>query len=119
VEVEAVRDAVRDHERRGPLGAELHDGGEPFRRRVAAQVANPDRGAAEGDGQVVVVADVDVDAAEHAGLRADRVPLHRLDPSRPLDPVELREDAALVAVRLQRHQRRPSREARRRLHASI
>ena len=54
------------------------------------------------------MADVDVDAAEDARLRPDRVPLDRLDSRAPLAPVELREDPPLVRVGLERRKTVPA-----------
>jgi hypothetical protein len=57
---------------------------------------------ADRDGQVVVVPDVDVNAAQHSGFGPNGVPLHRLDPAAPLRAEELGEAAALVPVGLER-----------------
>jgi hypothetical protein len=100
--VEAVQDAVRDDQPSRGLGTQLDQTCEPFRRRAAAQVAQPDDGPAKRHGQVVVVPDVDVHAAQHAGFRPDRVPLDRRDPGCPFGPEELRERPALVDVGLER-----------------
>jgi hypothetical protein len=97
-----VRDAVRDDERGRVLTPEPDEGAHALGGRSAAEVSQANRGTAVWDGEVVVVPQMDVDAAEHAAVGADRVPLNRADARRPLLPVELRERAAVVDVRFER-----------------
>jgi hypothetical protein len=111
-EIEAVSDSGRDHDRSRLLRAELDDCAHALRLGAPTQIAEADDGPAERDRQVVVVADVDVDAPQDARVRTNGVPLDRSDAGRPLGAVQLRERATLVGVGFERMDERASRQYR-------
>src|SRR6185436_2481085 len=74
VEVEAVRDADRDDERRRPSRVELDACAEALAGRVGSEIVQPDRGATDREREIVGVADVYMDASEDVRVRRHRVP---------------------------------------------
>jgi hypothetical protein len=86
---------------------ELDERAQPFRRRAATKVTQPDTRPTPERRQVVVVPNVNVHAAKSPRLGADDVPLHRRDAGVPLLTKDLREGAAEIAIHVERPQRHP------------
>ena len=97
-EVEAVRDAVRDHDGLGAIGVESQASSQAVSGRVRSKIAQSDNGASVGDGQVVVVAQMHMDAAQYGSLGANHVPLNGFEPWVPFLPEDLGQTAAGIAM---------------------